>query len=325
MTWDSLLNCISGQASPAEQQACQTWLSAHPDNRTLYQRLQAEHQQRQAAVPAAEVEAAWTQLQARLPAVPAPAKPQPTTWQRWLGLAAAVLVLAVAAGLLVHYRYLLPAAAPAWTTVHAFDQRRLVRLPDGSRVWLARRSSLSYPADFGRHGRPVQLRGAAFFEVQHDPARPFTVRTARLAVQVLGTSFQVLARPGEAAEVAVATGVVAVRTGATRSRLRPGQQLSYDGRGRRTLTRTSLAAARGLQSDTLHFERSSLGQIARQLSSRYGLPVRLASADTARVAFSGRIADAGLPRVLEGLSFATDHSFRLTPQHTIVIQPNATN
>lgn len=323
MTWNSLLNCLSGQATAAEQHACQDWLRAHPDNRALYQRLEAEYARRQAPVPAAEQAEAWARLQARLTPEPTVALPAPIGWRPWARLAAAVLVLAVATALLILSRpVFFPPAPAAWTTVRATEQRRLVRLPDSSRVWLARHSALSYPADFGCRTRPVRLRGAAFFEVQKNPARPFMVHTGRVAVRVVGTSFEVRARPDGPAEVAVATGVVSVQAGTTQLRLLPGQQLSYSPAGRATLTPTSLAAARALRSDTLHFERSTLPQIARQLSTRYGLPVQLAPGDTARLAFSGRIADAGLPRVLEGLSFATNHRFRLTARRTIVIQPN---
>jgi len=325
VTWNTLLAYVSGEASLAEQQACHEWLAAHPNNQALYQRLLEQHRQRRQPVPPAEVTHEWEKLQARLQSTPSEAPerrlPDQLSWSR---LAAVLLLLIVATVLLWQARaHFFQASAPTWTTVSAAAQRRLVHLPDGSTVWLARRSRLSYPADFGQHRRSVRIRGAAFFEVQKNPAKPFVVSTPELTVQVLGTSFQVLARANTTTEVAVATGVVVVQAGATRRRLYPGQRLAYDSLGRAQVVPVALAAARSLKTDTLHFERSSLRQIAQQLSSWYGLPVYLAPGDTSRVAFSGRIADAGLPQVLAGLAFATDHTYKLTSQHTIVIQAKA--
>ncbi|MGX5818938.1 FecR family protein [Chitinophaga lutea] len=84
-------------------------------------------------------------------------------------------------------------------------------LPDGSRVWLNAGSELRYAADFMHETREVTLKGEAFFDVRQDEARPFIVHTADLAVQVLGTSFNVRAYDGDAkTEAAVISGKVQV-------------------------------------------------------------------------------------------------------------------
>jgi transmembrane sensor len=63
-------------------------------------------------------------------------------------------------------------------------------LPDGSRVFLNEGARITYPASFDK-GRNVQLKGEAFFEVMSDPMNPFTVRSGKVVVSVLGTSFNV--------------------------------------------------------------------------------------------------------------------------------------
>ncbi len=65
-----------------------------------------------------------------------------------------------------------------------------VDLPDGSRVFLNKGAEITYPADFYQE-RSVKLRGEAFFEVMSDPVNPFTVRSGKVVVSVLGTSFNV--------------------------------------------------------------------------------------------------------------------------------------
>jgi ferric-dicitrate binding protein FerR (iron transport regulator) len=65
-----------------------------------------------------------------------------------------------------------------------------VDLPDGSRVFLNQGSEISFPRQFEVQ-RSVELEGEAFFEVMSDPVNPFTVRSGKVVVSVLGTSFNV--------------------------------------------------------------------------------------------------------------------------------------
>jgi ferric-dicitrate binding protein FerR (iron transport regulator) len=65
-----------------------------------------------------------------------------------------------------------------------------VDLPDGSRVFLNEGAKITCPDSYNEK-RSVQLDGEAFFEVMSDPMNPFTVRSGKVVVSVLGTSFNV--------------------------------------------------------------------------------------------------------------------------------------
>jgi transmembrane sensor len=74
-----------------------------------------------------------------------------------------------------------------------YDQRNLeVTLPDGSRVWLNRNSSISYKPGLGRDSRNVKLTGEAFFDIAHDASRPFIIDAGNAQVKDIGTSFNVI-------------------------------------------------------------------------------------------------------------------------------------
>lgn len=77
-------------------------------------------------------------------------------------------------------------------------------LPDGSSVLLNSGTTLSYARWFGIASRDVKLEGEAFFSVEKS-ATPFVVQTFNARVEVLGTEFNVRARPSEIVSQSVVT------------------------------------------------------------------------------------------------------------------------
>jgi transmembrane sensor len=90
------------------------------------------------------------------------------------------------------------------------DQKNVeISLPDGSNIFLNRNTELVYSANFGKSERHVDLSGEAFFEISHDPSKPFTVNAGKASIEVLGTSFNIITNnPDSAVEVYVETGKV---------------------------------------------------------------------------------------------------------------------
>ncbi|MBB4099426.1 FecR family protein [Sphingomonas kyeonggiensis] len=106
--------------------------------------------------------------------------------------------------------WLLLPMARAYQT--ATGEQLVVSLGDGSRIRLNTDSRLH--VDAGDTGRRVTLeRGQAFFEVKHDPARPFEVRAGKAAIRAAGTQFDVH-RSDEAVQVVLTQGSVSVDAGA---------------------------------------------------------------------------------------------------------------
>jgi len=68
---------------------------------------------------------------------------------------------------------------------------KLVVLEDGSRITLNPHGKIYYPSSFNSDKREVYLEGAAFFEIQKNPSKPFYVYYKQLVTKVLGTSFSV--------------------------------------------------------------------------------------------------------------------------------------
>lgn len=99
-------------------------------------------------------------------------------------------------------------------------------LQDGTQVWLNADSKISFPVSFnGREDRQVTLSGEAYFQVMHNPRKPFSVRSSAQVVTVTGTHFNVSCYPKEKTQTTLAEGSVVVQPQAGKPvTLSPGKQ-----------------------------------------------------------------------------------------------------
>lgn len=88
------------------------------------------------------------------------------------------------------------------------DERKVIYLSDGTKVWVNASSTLEYPQHFAKgEPREVTLYGEAYFEVERAADWPFIVHTGDIQTKVLGTKFNIKAY-SEMADV-----LVSVRSG----------------------------------------------------------------------------------------------------------------
>lgn len=96
-------------------------------------------------------------------------------------------------------------------TIKTQDYQTNKILADGSTVYLNANSTIEVPKQFSSKIREVKLKGEAFFNVNKDFERPFIISVNDLRIEVLGTSFNVLARnQTEGIEVYVEDGTVSL-------------------------------------------------------------------------------------------------------------------
>lgn len=153
-------------------------------------------------------------------------------------------------------------------------EQRIVRLEDGSRMRLDTDTRLT--VRFVKDARHIELsHGQAFFEVAHDPSRPFTVRANGTEVRAIGTRFDVR-RDGARVAVTLLDGRVQVRgpQGGVWM-LEPGQQLRLDALPPDTpgeaprVDRIDVAAATSWTSGRLTFYETPLTTAIAEVN-RYG-------------------------------------------------------
>ncbi|RPD47847.1 DUF4974 domain-containing protein [Hymenobacter sediminis] len=342
--WDLLAKHLAGEASASEQEELNRWLVAQPHHLRLFTDA-TRAWERGGTLPdtfmEADVEPAWQNFRAGAGLAPTAAMPaavatSPETrvvplWplaQPWLRVAAVVLLLV---GVWAVVRTWLPASRAAQSvTVAAGAQRRLATLPDGSKVWVNRHSTLTYAADFNKTNRVVQLQGEGFFEVKKDHGRPFTVLANGTRTRVLGTSFNVRAYLLEdSVEVAVVTGRVAFSP--VRSLLATPDSVLLTPGLRGVIRQPVLPRAvpkpitdpnfRAWQQQELVFDNQTLAQVAQTISRYYGTPVALSKPALGSCRFTGTFRQAQLPQVLRVVSLSANLSVRRTADGYILDGP----
>ena len=115
------------------------------------------------------------------------------------------------------------------TVTVPYGKRQQVVLPDSTEVTLNTGSRLTYPVAFDQDKRVVEVEGEAYFVVKKDVQHPFLVRSGRLEIQVLGTSFSVRDYPGENLQRAILEeGKITVRTQKGSVTVKPGDEVQVD-------------------------------------------------------------------------------------------------
>lgn len=105
-------------------------------------------------------------------------------------------------------------------------------LSDSTVVWLNASTKLKYPKKFinSQTTRTVELEGEAYFEVAHNPNKPFIVNTNGVNVKVLGTKFNVSSYPNETnISTTLVEGSVKVRySNENETIIKPNDQASFN-------------------------------------------------------------------------------------------------
>ncbi|SEJ66551.1 FecR family protein [Dyadobacter sp. SG02] len=168
-----------------------------------------------------------------------------------------------------------------YSTINKTRQVRKHVFPDGSEAWLNPGTRVTYAKeDFNDDSREVSLEGEAFFEVTHDPSRPFFVHGESVQVKVLGTSFNVRANKGEAEyEVSVVTGKVSVTADKGREvMLLPHQQAVFKVASGELVSEEVPEAAEKAplwQPVSLTFTDAKLGEVVKSLEEKFDVKIRL--------------------------------------------------
>ena len=299
--WEGLARFLAGQSSPDEERQIRAQLASDPERAVLLNALDAAvARPEEIPLSSREVDAALASVMARralgadgtaaaspdvIPFTPRPSAQFRQMRSRWrsAGLRAAAAVVLVA-GLSLVWRANRPtgsttpdgriaSAAQIYRT--RTGQVDTVKLGDGSTVVLGPASRLAIKAGFGGSARDVDFEGQGYFDVVHDDARPFVVRTTSATLRDVGTTFSVNSDSLGGTRVAVTSGavdVVATRgPAAPPTVLHAGDRAEVSGERMRVergaVTEGELSWTRGV----LEFHDAPISVVAQELRRWYGV------------------------------------------------------
>lgn len=148
-------------------------------------------------------------------------------------------------------------------------------MPDGSKVWLNASSSIRFPAFFDRNERKVEITGEVYFEVTKDKSKPFKVLFGDSEVEVLGTSFNIMAYEDESlSKTTLVEGSVKLKNSKENKQLSPGEQASINSGGHIVAGIVDVDEAIAWKSGLFYFRDAGIEEVMRQASRWYDIDIK---------------------------------------------------
>jgi ferric-dicitrate binding protein FerR (iron transport regulator) len=230
---------------------------------------------------------------------------------------AAILVLGLGVVFIIYYKN-----SGNLKEQFASNRNSRIDLDDGTTVWLNKNSQLRFPEKMNGKTREVYLEGEGFFEVAHNPSKPFIIHTGKTLTQVVGTSFNIDgSKAEEEISVNVVTGKVAFSLDGDvkeRVELTPGELGIWSKENGRVTETKGNPNAMAWHTETLLFEKTTMGSIISTLSSYYNIEIELADQSIANCRFTGTFQQAELEEVLKTLSLTLGISYEMSGDRIII-------
>lgn len=124
-----------------------------------------------------------------------------------------------------------PVAKQSYNQLYVpYGKRASLTLADGTSLWVNAGTTVIYPSVFHDQKREIYVDGEVYAEVKRDENRPFLVKTDKLEIYVLGTSFNVSAYKEDThRKVVLVNGSIDIRLEGKNTRLVPNQLYTYTG------------------------------------------------------------------------------------------------
>jgi len=247
---------------------------------------------------------------------------------KWLTRAAAILLIPVLTFLFytLSEKQAIDAQYPL-ATVDSIEvtapigSRTVVQLSDGTNVHLNYGSKMKYPQYFSGNTREIILEGEGFFEVAHNPEKPFIVKTGKFNVKALGTAFNVMAYPDDdIIETTLVKGKVVLEQneadGETKTigAMKPGQHVNYNIKtGAVSSTMGNIEKFVAWKDGMLIFEDTPIIEVAEKLSRVFNVDIEVADDITDNI-YTGSFLDEPLFQILDMMTIATPVRYKRLPR-----------
>ncbi len=197
-----------------------------------------------------------------------------------------------------------------------------LKLADGTTVYLNSASSVKFPVAFSGSERRIEITGEAYFKVAKNASQPFFVTVNGMAVQALGTEFNINAYSDESViKTTLIEGLVEVSTkdNPVTEIIKPGQQTKLNGNALTVVKDVNIDEVIAWKDGFFHFESADLQSILRQFSRWYDVEVQYEGVISDERFFVIMSRKSTLSSVLKALQ-ANDIKFRIEEKR-LIVQP----
>ncbi len=220
---------LAGEAKKDEIALIESWARENEDNQKYFDQCKSIFDKASVIKGWQEfdTDAAWTKVKATIQKAETRTvsfSPQTSTYAFMWRVAASIIVV-IGIGFFA-YRLIKPNSLKPMEVI-AQKETKADTLPDGSGVFLNKKTELTYDYDKKKKKHVVKLKGEAYFNIQHDDDKTFIIDAEGVFIRDIGTSFNVKAYPeGNTIEVVVEEGEVMFYTDKD-----SGVYLSANGKG----------------------------------------------------------------------------------------------
>jgi transmembrane sensor len=342
--WILMARTLSGEADLREQEELDILLQQSPALLEQYARLKQVWSSRPYTTEsAAEKKAAnilqLSQVETLLARDP---KKKKMSMLRW----AVVIVILLSLGYGGFQMFFPGQAETAQQVISQKGSRTRTILPDGSTVWVNAGSAIRYSSNFSGATREVFLQGEAYFEVVHEPGRPFIVHAGDVNIKVLGTVFNVRSYPGDKTiETTLIKGLVQITTSDRRQKpiyLHPNQKIaisqlpeqqsapalpttggtSGDLRAAITNLDSSLKEDQHLETawvfNRLEFRGDSFPELAEKLERWYNISIHFQDETVKQLTFNGSLQNETVSQAFHALETANFFHYKITGNEVFI-------
>jgi len=243
---------------------------------------------------------------------------------------AAMLIIFISAGLL-GYQFLYRSSNSEFIKIVATDQKSFKVLADGTKIWLNKKSILSYNKDYGKHTREIFLEGEAYFDVTKNKTVPLIIHASNIDIEVKGTAFNVNAyKENKEIQVALVRGLIEVTDKLDNSHkvlLKPNEKLIFSttnsGKHQNDFTVLSLASRVLLSdtkwiADTLVFRKEKLKDLVLRMEKKYDLKIEVQSEQLKEKRFSGTFTNETIHQALTALKLSYPLTYTINNRLVVI-------
>lgn len=191
-------------------------------------------------------------------------------------------------------------------------EKKSLTLPDGTSITLNSGTYLRYPHQFKGDKRIIEVNGEAFLDVQPDANKQFIVRTEKMDVKVLGTSFNVKAyNTDQQVMVCVRTGKVQVDLSEASMNLKPDEMIILDKENGR-LEKHNIESWKTITWITggLFFNKTTIEALVQELERYYNCSIEIENDKLKKEIVHGEHSNESLESVLKSIEYAVGIKYR---------------